>query len=178
MYVYQADTYCDSCGEAIRAQLRASGDAPADPDDEWSYDSDDFPKGPCAEEETDGPDHCASYGDCLEGVDLARYGLHCGAWKEETDSDRGPIDCGCGWGAYCPLSSEYVGPERTGGQRETVLVGAESRTIGVLLSDGLTDYGVDYLREMLEEKDPTPYQRALYAYWQEVFADELGEVPA
>jgi hypothetical protein len=35
----------------------------------------------------------------------------CGAWKAETHEDRGPIDCGCGWGAYCELSSEYVGSE-------------------------------------------------------------------
>ena len=30
MYIYQADTYCDSCGEAIRAELRAAGEAPDD----------------------------------------------------------------------------------------------------------------------------------------------------
>lgn len=36
---------------------------------------------------------------------------HCGAWKPETHLDRGSIDCGCGWGAYCELSSEYVGSE-------------------------------------------------------------------
>jgi hypothetical protein len=142
MYVYQADTYCDSCGEAIRAQLLASGDAPADPDDEWSYDSDDFPKGPCGEESTDGPDHCASYGDCLEGVNLGDYGLAI----------------------------------------EAPLYGAESRVIGALLSDGLTDHGAEDLRSMLNDRepdtDPTPYKVALHAYWREVFADELGEVIA
>jgi hypothetical protein len=75
MYVYRADTYCDSCGARLRAGLIVSGLAPADPDDEWTYDSDDFPKGPVAEEPTDSPDHCASGDECLEAVHLGRYGL-------------------------------------------------------------------------------------------------------
>ena len=134
MYIYAADTWCDSCGERIRAELLAEGSAPVDPSDEYSYDSDDFPKGPFPLEETDGPNHCAAQGDCLEPVDLTEWGL--------AESDR--------------------------------LLGAESARIGALLSSGLTDYGVSYLREMLEEPEPTPYQRALYRFWQAAFSDELG----
>jgi hypothetical protein len=59
-YTYQADVWCDSCGEAIRADLEREGKAPANPDDETSYDSDDYPKWYDAEgEEADGPQNCA-----------------------------------------------------------------------------------------------------------------------
>lgn len=43
VYLYAAALLCADCGEAQRADLRASGDAPEDEDDESSYDSDDFP---------------------------------------------------------------------------------------------------------------------------------------
>lgn len=63
-YIYQADVWCDKCGEKIRAELTAQGKAPGDPEDERSYDSGDFPKYYDAEnEESDSPDNCAS-GDC------------------------------------------------------------------------------------------------------------------
>jgi hypothetical protein len=75
MFVYQADTYCDSCGHALRENLTDAGLAPLDPDDEYSYDSDDFPKGPVADEAWDYPNHCASARDCLEPITLVEYGL-------------------------------------------------------------------------------------------------------
>ena len=75
MYIYQADTYCDSCGRRIAAELIAEGLAPDDPTDERSYDSDDFPKWAPDDEECDSPDHCASGVDCLEPLDLLDYGL-------------------------------------------------------------------------------------------------------
>ncbi len=149
MFVYSADTYCDSCGERIRAELAAQGFAPEDPSDEYSYDSDNFPKGPVPEESTDGPDHCASGVDCLEPLDLLDYGLEL----------RDPLH------------------------------GAESTHIGALLSDGLTDAGVEYLLEMLapdeihytrgigsgatHTRTLTPYQVALHRYWCEAFSDEI-----
>lgn len=129
MYVFQADTYCDTCGDRLRVELSAQGLCPADPDDERSYDSDDFPKGPFPEEETDGPDHCAS--DDCEGIDLGAYGLPDGA----------------------------------------PLYGAETRTVGAILSSGLTEHGAEYLREMLAEEPRTPYQAALHSLWREEFAD-------
>lgn len=46
VYIYRAALYCADCGEAIRARLTAEGKAPADPADEVTYDSEDFPKGP------------------------------------------------------------------------------------------------------------------------------------
>ncbi len=150
MYVYNADTYCDSCGEAIRADLTRADLAPADPSDEYSYDSDDFPKGPYPCESTDSPDHCAAGVDCLEPVDLFDYGL--------TTSSQ--------------------------------LYGAESTHIGALLSDGLTEHGAEYLREMMAPDEVhytrgigsgavhvrtlTPYQVVLHRLWGEVFAEVLA----
>jgi hypothetical protein len=59
-YTYQADVWCDKCGEAIRAEITAEGKAPADPEDEGSYDSGEFPKYYNAEnEESDSPENCA-----------------------------------------------------------------------------------------------------------------------
>lgn len=132
-YAFQADTYCDSCGESIRASLTREGQAPADPSDEWSYDSDEFPKGPFPEESTDGPDHCGAQGDCLEGIDLGEWGLEPGA----------------------------------------ELYGAETRTIGALLNEGLTEHGAAYLLELLDTQDPTPYQTALHRFWTETYSAEI-----
>ena len=46
LYVYRADIYCPRCAGDIKLRLRFDGLAPANPDDEETYDSDDFPKGP------------------------------------------------------------------------------------------------------------------------------------
>src|SRR5438128_1865504 len=72
VYVYQADIYCEACGEAIRKRLTAEGKAPADPDDERTYDSDSYPKGPYPDGggEADHAQHCGSQGDCLEPLGL------------------------------------------------------------------------------------------------------------
>lgn len=57
-YIYQADVYCNGCRDAIRESLAAS--APEDPMDQYSYDSDDYPKdADVAHEESDTPQHCA-----------------------------------------------------------------------------------------------------------------------
>lgn len=63
-YIYQADVWCDACGERICAELDAEGRRPAEPDDQHTYDSDDYPKQFDAEsDEADGPQNCAS-GNC------------------------------------------------------------------------------------------------------------------
>ncbi len=69
-YIYAADIYCDDCGEAIRQRLTAEGKAPADPTDEWSYDSDDFPKVAGDDDESDSPQHCACGENCLNAVEI------------------------------------------------------------------------------------------------------------
>ena len=61
MYVYQADILCNDCGERVRKQLTERSEAPADPNAENTYDSDQFPKGPYDDsEESDTPVHCSS----------------------------------------------------------------------------------------------------------------------
>ncbi len=74
--VYQAALLCDECGEKVREDLTAEGKAPDNPDDERTYDSDDFPKGPYPDGggESDSPQHCDSCGIFLENA-LTSEGL-------------------------------------------------------------------------------------------------------
>lgn len=72
-YVFNADIYCDSCGESIKAEIDKDG-GPTLRDD-----SDHYPQECDGEEPTDSPQHCGAHGDCLEWVDLAEYGLVEGA---------------------------------------------------------------------------------------------------
>lgn len=63
-YIYQADVWCDECGEHIKGELIRAGKAPATPEDERSFDSDQFPKYcDATSEESDTPQNCAS-GNC------------------------------------------------------------------------------------------------------------------
>lgn len=59
-YIYQAAYYCPDCIEKIKARLKSKGKKPADPDDERSYDSNQWPKGPLADGggESDRFEHC------------------------------------------------------------------------------------------------------------------------
>jgi hypothetical protein len=34
---------------------------------------------------------------------LERVRPHCAAWKLENHTDRGGVDCGCGWGDLCDV---------------------------------------------------------------------------
>lgn len=62
VYIFQAALLCEDCGAARRKKINASGNGPASPDDESSYDSDDHPKGPYPDGggESDTPSHCDS----------------------------------------------------------------------------------------------------------------------
>ncbi len=73
-YIYQADVWCDDCGEAIRERLTREGNAPADPEDEWSYDSDKFPKRASDDDESDCPQHCAAGEHCPNAIELPSGG--------------------------------------------------------------------------------------------------------
>lgn len=59
-YLYRAALYCSNCGDQIIKRLKEEGKAPADPDDEYSFDSDNYPKGPFSNGggEADSPQHC------------------------------------------------------------------------------------------------------------------------
>jgi hypothetical protein len=71
IYIYQSAMLCGPCGERTRLDLANDGEAPEDPDDEVTYDSCGFPKGPYLSSDgaADTPDHCDSCGLFLE------YGL-------------------------------------------------------------------------------------------------------
>ena len=68
VFVYRAALLCEPCGERTRDELAAKGLAPADPDNESSYDSDAYPKGPYPDGggESDSPSHCDVCSEFLE----------------------------------------------------------------------------------------------------------------
>jgi len=70
-YIYQADIYCDECGEKIKEYLRGIDEVPSDPDDESSYDSDEYPKWGRDDEECDCPQHCGSHEHCENAIELS-----------------------------------------------------------------------------------------------------------
>lgn len=59
-YVYQAALLCEACGVAKAAQRRPHMPEDFDPEDESTYDSDEYPKGPYGDGggEADCPQHC------------------------------------------------------------------------------------------------------------------------
>lgn len=59
-YIYDADIYCVACAEKIKARIDAEGGTPANPDDERTFDSGEYPKGPYDNGggEADSPQHC------------------------------------------------------------------------------------------------------------------------
>lgn len=63
-YMYQAALYCEECATAIKHRLDLDGKTPTLPDDERTFDSDDYPKGPYADGggESDIPAHCDACG--------------------------------------------------------------------------------------------------------------------
>lgn len=67
-YIYRAAILCELCGEAARERLTQEGLAPREPDEEATYDSDNFPKGP-HEVKSDGDggrrETCDSMDKCL-----------------------------------------------------------------------------------------------------------------
>jgi hypothetical protein len=84
VYIYQAALFCEACGEAQRKELNIAGKSPKDPDDETSYDSDDYPKGPEEEGGSDSPSHCDNCHMFLE-TDLTAEGM---AYVKERIEER------------------------------------------------------------------------------------------
>jgi len=94
-FIFQAEIYCVDCGQAIRDRITKAGKAPATPDDERSYDSDQFPKGPFTDGggESDTPANCAACHKFLHNplTDAGvKYVLE--YLKEYTDDKRGAGD--------------------------------------------------------------------------------------
>ena len=120
MYIYQADCFCDDCGEAIKAAIAAEGKAPENSDDESTYDSDEYPKGPFSDDDaSDGPQHCGSGESCFNAVELP-----------------------------------------------------SGHKIGMLLGTSLTDYGVNYLRNVIRDGGEVA------DYWQREFSAAGYDLPS
>jgi len=81
VYIYNADIFCEDCGQAIRKRLSQEGKAPLDLEDTYSYDSDDYPAGPYSDGggQADCPQHCGSGSGCLNAIELPSGG-QIGAW--------------------------------------------------------------------------------------------------
>jgi hypothetical protein len=62
VYIYQADLHCKPCIQAIKAELERDGYKPENVADEYTYDSDNWPKGPDPAGESDTPQHCGTCG--------------------------------------------------------------------------------------------------------------------
>lgn len=77
-YIYQADLWCDDCGEMIRERITREGFSPTDPNDENTYDSDEFPKYSADPGPSDSPCHCAAGRQC---VNRFRIGVRGGEVK-------------------------------------------------------------------------------------------------
>lgn len=90
-YIYAADIYCDDCGEDIKRSIRAEGNAPDDPNDEYSYDSGDYPKYCDGTSESDSPQHCGSGDDCINVIKFDD-GYAIGVWLENNLTSEGD-DC-------------------------------------------------------------------------------------
>ena len=87
--IFAADVWCADCAENIKRRIQALGTAPADPNDQWSYDSDDYPKDCDVSCESDTPQHCAAGADCINATDIGD-GFKVGVWLENdltTDGD-------------------------------------------------------------------------------------------
>lgn len=102
-FIYEADIYCETCGQAIRDALDKTGDRPTDWRDESTHDSNEYPQGPFEAGEADYPWHCGGCGLFLEnpltseGIRYVaeaiseKHGLCTGEWadfyREQLESD-------------------------------------------------------------------------------------------
>lgn len=57
--IYCANMYCDECTEKIKEDHAKDGFVPDDPDNQYTYDSDEYPKDCDVTCEADCPQHCA-----------------------------------------------------------------------------------------------------------------------
>ena len=71
VYIYQAELFCEECGLDIKALLNEQGKYPQNPDDETTFDSDFYPKGPYDDGggESDCVEHCGSGDGCINAIE-------------------------------------------------------------------------------------------------------------
>ena len=87
VYIYDADIYCEECGEAIRQGLISGGFGL---DDDGYCIADAYPKGPYPDGggEADRPQHCRAGGNCLNALELSD-GCKVGAWLKNELTANG-----------------------------------------------------------------------------------------
>ncbi len=110
VYIYSGKVFCEECGLAIKRNVTSTGDAPADPGNPWSYDSDDFPKGPYIMDIMEAiPDLlCASGQNCLYRLGGAVVGSEYGSAQRISVRDPWTdVDASL-------LLEDTVGPKRKG----------------------------------------------------------------
>jgi hypothetical protein len=93
-FIYCAALLCEDCGDTVRRDLTNEGLAPADPEAEETYDSDQFPKGPYPDGggEADTPQHCDHCGTFLDNPltgDGETYVRD--AFREYVETGRGAL---------------------------------------------------------------------------------------
>lgn len=89
VYVYDANIYCEDCGDTIRREIEEEGHAPDDLYDEHSYDSNEYPTPyPDGGGVSDTPEHCGGGGDCVNAIELSN-GMRIGAWLENKLTAEG-----------------------------------------------------------------------------------------
>ncbi|TXI90582.1 MAG: hypothetical protein E6Q36_01240 [Chryseobacterium sp.] len=89
LFMYKAALYCEDCGKRLRADLDKQGKKPADPNDETSYDSDDYPK-ECLSGESDTIDFCDSGERCTDPLEL-KNGFKVGCYLDQDLTDQGVV---------------------------------------------------------------------------------------
>lgn len=87
-YIHVADVFCEDCGDAIKERITGEGHAPADPGNEATFDSDEFPKGPFDDEESDTTEHCGAHDKCLNAY-KCKNGTRVGMFLENPLTKRG-----------------------------------------------------------------------------------------
>lgn len=91
-YMYQAALWCEDCGRSMCAMLLREKAVPTgfDPDDESSYDSDDFPKECDVSEESDSVQHCEAGRDCLNALYVPEWDTPA---TKGTAAEGGKVGC-------------------------------------------------------------------------------------
>ncbi len=89
VYAYQAALWCEACGEKLCAELPLPPGM--HPDDEHTWDSDEYPKGPYRNSEADCPHYCDGCGEFLEN-DLTADGYEYVRESITHDICRGRLD--------------------------------------------------------------------------------------
>lgn len=153
VYIYQADIWCEDCGEQIRSDIIEKGQAPENPDDEGEYDSDEFPKGPYPDGggESDSFQHCAAQQGCLNAMDIGG-GHKVGVFLGNDLTSEGTH-------YTCELLQEYLAGH--GGTEAVLDLWANELRDYPLGSD---DRGIlaDYLDRRAEEQAGRPTARGRY----------------